>query len=140
MIVNSNGPATTALIPCKGRGVAIAPYCYAMSAPITSPQARIQRLCLAEIAAKDPSSVSELALRVGSLRPTVSRAVNELQRRGLVARDARRLVLTPAGLRELEAVRDDVRVRLYEAQRTARRTQALATAVRGQENSEIRRK
>lgn len=109
-----------------------------MAEPVTSAQAHVQRLCLAEIQHADVGSVTELAVRLGSVRPTVSRAVNELVRRGLVARDGRRLLLTEAGREEVDLVSRAARQRLPKAARAADLTAKLAMAAQA-ERDEPRR-
>lgn len=66
--------------------------------------ASLQQRCLVALRTEPTPSVSALAGRLGSPRPSLSRALHVLEGRGLVTREGRRWMLTPAGQSAAEEV------------------------------------
>src|SRR5260370_4887116 len=68
------------------------------------------------------SSVTDLALGLGLLRPSVSRAVSSLQNAGLVSRQGRTLLLTEAGQEEVRRLSAELPAKVTKTADQALRT------------------
>ncbi len=102
--------------------------------PRRSPNAELQDRVILFLSREVVTSVSGLARDLQASRPSVSRAINTLQREGLAAKDGNHWSLTAAGKQEAERIQGQLRERAERVAASARRSLTqqvrLAQAVR----------